>query len=64
VLSDLSGRGPVFWFKEVPEAKAAKSRVHVDLNVSALGDEVKRLAGLDAVKVQEHSSVSRAGRCE
>jgi hypothetical protein len=48
----------------VPEAKAAKSRVHVDLNVSALGDEVKRLAGLDAVKVQEHSSVSRAGRCE
>jgi predicted enzyme related to lactoylglutathione lyase len=58
VLSDLSGRGPVFWFNKVPEAKAAKNRVHVDLNVPALGQEVERPAGLGAVKVQEHSSAS------
>jgi predicted enzyme related to lactoylglutathione lyase len=58
VISDLSGQGPVFWFNRVPQAKTGKNRVHVDLNVHALDDEVERLAGLGAEKAEEHSSPS------
>jgi predicted enzyme related to lactoylglutathione lyase len=58
VISDLSGQGPVFWFNKVPGAKTTKSRVHVDLNVRALDDEVERLVALGGVKVQEHVSAS------
>lgn len=58
VISDLSGQGPVFWFNKVPEERAGKNRVHVDLNVRALEDEVERLVGLGGVKAQEHVSAS------
>jgi predicted enzyme related to lactoylglutathione lyase len=58
VISDLSGRGPVFWFNKVPESRAGKNRVHVDLNVRALDEEVERLVGLGGVKAEELSSAS------
>jgi hypothetical protein len=58
VIGDLSGQGPVFWFNKVPEAKTAKNRVHLDLNVRVLDDEVGRLAGLGGVKTEEHVSAS------
>lgn len=58
VLSDLSGHGPVLWFNKVPQAKTAKNRVHVDLNVRSLEDEVERLAGLGAEKAEQHSTSS------
>jgi predicted enzyme related to lactoylglutathione lyase len=40
----------------VLEAKTGKNRVHVDLNVRALEDEVERLVALGAVKAHEHVS--------
>lgn len=58
LISDLSGRGPAFWFNKVPEAKTAKNRVHVDLNVRALDEEVERLVRLGGVKAHEHLSAS------
>lgn len=33
-IVDPSGRGPRVWFQEVPEPKAGKNRVHLDLKVS------------------------------
>ncbi|MGW5400568.1 VOC family protein [Streptomyces sp. NPDC003952] len=33
-IVDPSGRGPRVWFQQVPEAKAGKNRVHLDLKVS------------------------------
>jgi hypothetical protein len=49
---------PVLWFNRVPEAKTAKNRVHVDLNVRLLDEAVERLAGLGAEKAEQHSSPS------
>jgi predicted enzyme related to lactoylglutathione lyase len=58
VVSDLSGRGPAFWFNKVPEPKVAKNRVHVCLNVYGLDEEAGRLVGLGARVAAEHSSAS------
>jgi hypothetical protein len=42
----------------VPEPKVVKNRVHICLNVQALGDEVERLICLGATKAEGHSSSS------
>ena len=59
-IVDPDGRGPRVYFQKVPEGKAAKNRMHMDLNVSGgpgveLADrrrsvdaEVARLKGLGA----------------
>jgi hypothetical protein len=36
-------------FQRVPEAKAAKNRVHLDVEVDAIGPERDRLVGLGAI---------------
>jgi len=33
-LVDPNGNGPLFWFQKVPEGKAVKNRIHLDLFVS------------------------------
>ena len=43
-------RGILFW--RVPEPKAAKSRMHVDLASKNPQDEIERLIGLGAQKVE------------
>jgi predicted enzyme related to lactoylglutathione lyase len=58
VVSDLSGRGPAFWFNKVPEPKVVKNRVHVCLNAHGLNEEVERIVGLGARLAAEHSSPS------
>lgn len=41
--------GPNMWFQHVPERKAAKNRLHLDLRpATTLEDEVDRLIGLGA----------------
>ena len=47
-VEDPEGRGPRLFFQQVPEDKAAKNRVHLDVRVGVglVGDE--RLAALDA----------------
>ncbi|MEO5851057.1 MAG: VOC family protein [Nocardioides sp.] len=45
--------GPSMWFNQVPEPKAAKNRVHLDLRAPGeLADEVRRLSRLGAVVVR------------
>jgi Glyoxalase-like domain len=51
--------GPSIWFNRVPEAKAAKNRVHFDLRASgAMEDEVARLERLGATVQQVHQSLT------
>jgi hypothetical protein len=53
----VAGRSdqPRMFFQQVPEHKAVKNRVHLDLQADgALGAEVTRLIDLGAVVVAEH----------
>ena len=47
---DPQGQGPRIFFQQVPEGKAVKNRVHLDLNVggglkTALEEKKRRIAG-------------------
>jgi catechol 2,3-dioxygenase-like lactoylglutathione lyase family enzyme len=63
-LEDPEGRGPRLFFQQVPEDKAAKNRVHLDVRVApglqgearmaALEAECARLVGLGATRVRRH----------
>ena len=47
--------GPNIWFTRVPEAKAAKNRMHFDLRApGAVADEVVRLEELGATVLELH----------
>ncbi|MEO5708885.1 MAG: VOC family protein [Nocardioidaceae bacterium] len=46
--------GPNIWFQVVPEPKAAKNRVHLDLRApGTVADEVRRLESLGATVVRD-----------
>jgi predicted enzyme related to lactoylglutathione lyase len=47
----LSGRGITLTLQKVPEPKAGKNRMHMDLLVADLAQEVLRLEGLGATRV-------------
>jgi hypothetical protein len=53
--SDPAGARPRWFFQRVPEPKAAKNRMHVDLQVGedARPAEVERLLGLGATKLYD-----------
>ena len=63
-IIDPDGRGPRIWFQVVPERKAAKNRLHLDISVSGgrafpletrrrrVDAEAERLAGLGAAYVR------------
>jgi hypothetical protein len=67
-IVDPSGRGPRIWFQVVPERKAAKNRLHVDISVSGgravpietrrqrVDAEAARLADLGALLVGVHKT--------
>jgi hypothetical protein len=52
---DPDGRGPRLFFQQVPEPKAAKNRVHLDVNVGhdRVDAEVARLVGEGASVVRD-----------
>jgi hypothetical protein len=66
-LVDPDGTGPRLFLQRVPEPKAAKNRVHLDVNVSGghsvpaaqrqatIAEHVARLTGLGATRVDERS---------
>jgi hypothetical protein len=60
---DPSGTGPRLFFQKVPEPKAVKNRVHLDLHVGAArqAEEVARLEGLGARRLW--FSDDRGGPC-
>jgi hypothetical protein len=63
-LEDPDGSGPRFFFQQVPEAKVAKNRVHVDVRtapdlrgderMAALERECERLVGLGGRRLARH----------
>jgi hypothetical protein len=54
-IVDPDGRGPRLFFQRVPEPKAVKNRVHLDLNVGpdAVDAAVERLVAAGATRVGE-----------
>ena len=48
------GRPPIL-FQKVPEPKAGKNRVHLDLRGESMADEVERLRGLGATFIAERT---------
>jgi hypothetical protein len=56
---DPEGKGPRLFFQRVPEEKAAKNRVHLDVNVGKdrVDAEVERLLTLGAERVREHGEM-------
>ena len=54
---DPDGKGPRLFFQRVPEPKAAKNRVHLDVDVGRdrVDAEVQRLLAEGATKVREVS---------
>ena len=53
VLADPSARGPRLLFQQVPEPKAVKNRVHLDLGAEDEDAEVERLVRLGATRVEK-----------
>lgn len=68
---DPDGRGPRLFFQRVPEGKAAKNRVHLDVRaapglrgdarMSALEAEADRLVALGATRVERHDPAPPLG---
>ena len=50
---DRTAAAPAWLFIRVPETKAAKNRMHVDLDCDDLGEARERLEGLGATFVHE-----------
>ncbi|MDT4946240.1 MAG: hypothetical protein QOH14_2973 [Pseudonocardiales bacterium] len=57
--SDLVSAGPRMAFHQVPEGKAVKNRVHLDLATRDLDGETARLTGLGATIVNTISGEAR-----
>ena len=68
-LVDPEGKGPRLFFQKVPEGKAVKNRVHLDVNVGGsraapeperrqrINQKVEQLIGLGAIKVGEFTQM-------
>jgi hypothetical protein len=54
-LFDPTGAGPALWFQQVPEAKAGKNRLHLDVYTTARDDTLtwERRVALIEAKVDE-----------
>lgn len=53
-LARPDGGGPMLGLQRVPEPRAGKNRVHVDLAGGSLATEVPRLVELGATVIDEH----------
>jgi hypothetical protein len=68
-VEDPDGAGPRIFFQQVPEPKAGKNRVHLDVNAGGgrgtpedvrtarVDETVERLVGAGATKVEERSKM-------
>lgn len=50
-VRDPSGRGPEILLQQVPEEKAGKNRMHIDLRVRRMEPTLSRLLGLGATRI-------------
>lgn len=62
MLESTVAGGPALAFQRVPEAKAGKNRVHVDLTVDDLEAESSLACELGATVVDEHVDVAVTAR--
>ena len=51
-LFDPQGRGPALWFQEVPETKAGKNRLHLDLYPTGRDDTMPLEVRVDVVEAK------------
>lgn len=58
VLVEHPGAGPRLWFQTVPEPKATKNRVHLDLSCGDFDSELERLRRLGAVMAGDQPNES------
>lgn len=56
VVLDPPDDGPTVWFTRVPEPKAGKNRVHLDVDVAS-GDDIERLVSLGAIVLRPLDAV-------
>jgi Glyoxalase-like domain len=59
-LVDPAGAGPKVIVQQVPEGKAAKNRMHLDLHAGDVMAEVERLIGLGATRL-DAAAIDEAG---
>ena len=52
LLADAAGAGPQLLLQKVPEVKAGKNRMHLDIDTPDIEAEAKRLEGLGASRVE------------
>ncbi|RZS32529.1 hypothetical protein EV193_112163 [Herbihabitans rhizosphaerae] len=55
VLTPRAGTGVSLGLQQVPESKAGKNRVHADFHTADRLGEVRRLVGLGATELAEHT---------
>jgi predicted enzyme related to lactoylglutathione lyase len=60
LLTDGEGRAPKIAFQRVPEPKAVKNRLHIDVGVPDLAAAIERVEGLGGSIVSEERELSGA----
>ncbi|MFF0145424.1 VOC family protein [Amycolatopsis sulphurea] len=55
MLEQPPSGGPVLGFQQVPEPRTGKNRLHADFTASDRAAEVRRLVGLGATELDQHS---------
>jgi hypothetical protein len=53
VLVESASGGPRLWFQQVPEPKATKNRLHLDVRATDRPNEVERLRALGAAVLDD-----------
>ncbi|MQA07224.1 MAG: VOC family protein [Pseudonocardiaceae bacterium] len=54
LVEPVSGGGPRLFFNKVPESKAVKNRVHVDLESDDVAEDIQRFVSLGAKVLTKH----------
>jgi predicted enzyme related to lactoylglutathione lyase len=62
MLVDQSGQQPKLLLQRVPEAKAGKNRMHLDIETAAVDDEVRRLEDLGAQRLETQARAEHGTR--
>jgi predicted enzyme related to lactoylglutathione lyase len=62
LLVDEAGIKPKLLLQQVPEAKAGKNRMHLDIETPTVDDEVRRLEGLGATRVEGNARSEHGSR--
>jgi predicted enzyme related to lactoylglutathione lyase len=62
LLLDEAGSGPKLLLQRVPEPKAGKNRMHFDIETPTVDEEVTRLEGLGATRIERDAIEEHGNR--